>query len=305
MFANMSIRRSFMSVPMQLYVVGGVEILLPVIALIVLRRIHKYRIASVISGIGSYFLAANLLMSMVSMLLASVGLDQQFWLNHELISEIVNVILNVLLQNLTIYLVMKFVLKGNIRIYDAIALGVSYWLGNALMLSTSAVSYARIASMSSAGRLNEMVTESLSLESLQQYASDLETLGTSSFYIQMLAVFVLSIMTAVLCVFLFHAIKRKNKNFLFMSMGGHLVLLTLLNMCLVYGGNVWYIVANAVVAVVSILVFSRYWKWYKDQQAELIRKKQEYKQRLKTVTGNVVSVKPAEEGAQEELKEEE
>lgn len=286
-----------MSVPLQLYIIGGIEILVPVLALIFLRKAHKYRVSSVISGIGSYFLAANVLMSMVSMLLASVGLDQQFWQEHGVISEIVNVVLNVIFQNITLYLVMKFVLKGRIRIYDAIATGVSYWLINALMLSTSAVSYARIATMSAEGRLNEMVTETLSLEALEKHAADLQELGISSFYIQMIAVFILSVMTAVLCIFLFHAVKRNNKNFLWMAMGGHLVLLALLNFSLALGGNTWYMIANAVVLIVSVVVFIQYWKWYKAQQLDLLKRKQEYKQRLKAAGGNVVSVKAAENEA--------
>lgn len=288
-----------MSVSMQLYIIGGVEILLPILVLIFLRKAHKYRISSVISGIGSYFLATNILMGMFSMLMSSVGLTIDFWKSHETLYNIINMLLNVVLQNLTLYFVMKLVLKSQIRIYDAIAIGISYWLGNALMLSTSAVSYARIASMSAEGRLSEMVTESLSLESLQEYAAELDLNGISSFYLQMLAVFVLSIMTAVLCIFLFHAIKRKNKGFLWLAMGGHLVLLTLLNLSLTLGGNTWYLIANLMVAAISVTVFILYWKWYKAQQLDLLKKKQEYKQRLKAAGGNVVSVQPVAENTEE------
>ena len=38
----------------------------------------------------------------------------------------------------------------------------------------------------------------------------------------------------------------------------------------------------------------KYWKWYKEQQAELLRRKQEYAKYLKQTGGNVVSVKPSE-----------
>lgn len=280
-----------MSISLQLYVIGGVEILLPVMVLIFLRKTHKYRVSSVISGIGSYFLVTNILMGMFGMLMTSIGLTADFWQGHAVLYEVINLILNVSLQNLTLYLIMKFVLKGQIRIYDAIAIGISYWLGNALMLSISSVSYARIASMSAEGRLSEMVTDTLSLDALKQYASDLETYGISSFYIQMMAVFVLSIMTAVLCIFLFHAVKRKNKNFLFIAMGGHLVCLALINLSATFGGDFWYIVVNLIVAILSIVVFLRYWKWYREQQVDLLRKKQEYKQRLKATGGNVVDIK--------------
>ena len=161
-----------MSIATQLYIIGGIDILLPVITLIVLRRIHTYRISSVISGVGSYFIAANFLMGLVGMILSEVGITSEFWNNNPVIYEIVNGVLNAILQSATLFLVMRFVLKGNVKIYDAMALGVSYWLYNALMLSTSAISYARMAQLDAQGRLAEMVTESLPLETLQTYASD-------------------------------------------------------------------------------------------------------------------------------------
>ena len=37
----------------------------------------------------------------------------------------------------------------------------------------------------------------------------------------------------------------------------------------------------------------KYWKWYKEQQIELLRRKQEYAKYLKATGGNVVSVKPS------------
>ena len=84
-----------MSTSLQLYVIGGLEILIPVIALMVLRRAHKYRISTIICGIGGYFLAVNILMAFASMMLASIGMDQAFWEKHALLSEITNIILNV------------------------------------------------------------------------------------------------------------------------------------------------------------------------------------------------------------------
>lgn len=284
-----------MSISLQLYLIGGIEILVPVMFLILYRRSHKFRISSVISGIGSYFLASNILMGTFSMFMASAGLDQQFWTNHSFLSNIVNVLLNVVFSNITIFLVMKFVLKKKIRVYDAVAMGVSYWVAEALMLSTSSISYARIASMSAEGRLKEMVTESLPLDKLEEYASNLQTLGISSFYIQVLGIIVLSIISAVICVFLFHAVKRDNLKFLWMTMGVHLLILAMMNLSLAYGGDIPYIIANVVAAAIAIVIYMQYWKWYKGQQMELSRKRQEYKQRQKAATGNVISVKVSEE----------
>ena len=58
-------------------------------------------------------------------------------------------------------------------------------------------------------------------------------------------------------------------------------------------GNLWYCVACVAVLVISVAVFMKYWKWYKEQQIELLRRKQEYAKYLKATGGNVVSVKPS------------
>ena len=165
------------------------------------------------------------------------------------------------------------------------ALGVSYWLYNALMLSTSAISYARMAQLDAQGRLAEMVTESLPLETLQTYASDLNTLGISSFYIQMLGVLVLMFMSAALTLFLFLAVKRKDKRYLFITMGAHFVLLMILNLCLRFFGNIGYVIANFLVLGAAIFTLMQFMKWYRAQQAALLERKREYRERLKEMGG--------------------
>ncbi len=296
-----------MSISMQLYVIGALEILIPIIALMVLHKKHKFRFSSVISGIGCYFLAANLLTGTFIMFLSSLGLNESFWNNHPTIANMANVIIQVIFQNITIYLAMRYVLKKKVRIYDGLAIGISYWIYNALTYSTSTITYARIANLSAKGNLNSMVTEALSLETLEEYASAISKLGITSFYIQLLGMIVLACMTAVVCVFLFHALKRSNLKILFAAAGCNLVSYALLDLAYSLLGDLWYVVACFVVIIVSVIVFIQYWKWYKQQQAELLRKKQEYAKYLKAAGGNVVSVKPSEpeEAAEEETTKEE
>ena len=283
-----------MSYTMQLYVIGALEILIPIIALIVLRKKNKFRISSVVSGIGSYFFFFFVLTSTFIMFLSSLGVSQNFWISYPMIANVVNVVLQVIFQNITIFLVMKYVLKKRIRIYDGIALGISYWLYNAFTDSTSTITYARIANLASKDRLHEMVTESLPLETLEEYAAAISDMGISSFYIQLLGMIVLICMTAVVGVFLFHATKRNNLKIFFATMGANLALYTVLVLTYNMLGNLWYVIACVIVITISIVVFAQYWKWYKQQQAELLRKKQEYAKYLKQANGNVVSVKPSE-----------
>ena len=283
-----------MSVSMQLYIIGALEIIIPIVFLMWLHKKHKFRISSVISGIGCYFLAANLLTGTFIMFLSSLGLNERFWNNFPVIADIANVLIQVTFQNITIYLAMKYVLKKKVRIYDGIAIGVSYWIYNALTYSTSTITYARISNLSAKGALNTMVTESLPIETLEEYAASISKLGISSFYIQLLGMIVLSCLTAVVCVFLFHALKKGNLKIFFAALGGNLVLYLILNLVYSLLGNLWYCVACVAIIVISGVVFMKYWKWYKEQQAELLRRKQEYAKYLKQTGGNVVSVKPSE-----------
>ena len=82
------------------------------------------------------------------MFLSSLGLSENFWNTHPVIANIVNVTVQVIFQNITIYLAMKYVLKKRVRIYDGIAIGISYWIYNALTYATSTITYARIANLS-------------------------------------------------------------------------------------------------------------------------------------------------------------
>ena len=59
-----------------------------------------------------------------------------------------------------------------------------------------------------------------------------------------------------------------------------------------------------IIGVISIVVWRQYWKWYKAQQADLLRRRKEYQQYVKSANGNVVSVTRVE-SAEETHSEEE
>ena len=101
-------------------------------------------------------------------------------------------------------------------------------------------------------------------------------------------------------------IKEYNLKIFFAATGCNLIAYALLDLAYSLLGDLWYVVACFAVIIVSVIVFIQYWKWYKQQQAELIRKKQEYAKYLKAAGGNVVSVKPAdsEMSSEEEVSQE-
>lgn len=270
-----------MSVQLQLYLVAALDILVPVFFLILFRRAHKYRVSSIICGIAAYFLVTQILISMINTVFTLVGLDAAFWEGKPLLTEIVNVVLNAVLQTGVLYLLMRFALKKKISVYDSIVLGLSYWLGSAMMLAISAVSYGQVSYMYEHGRLQEMVSEALPLSELEKYAQELSQNGASSFFIQLFGIYVLMLVSATICLFLYLAIKQNKLYYLWICMGAYFAALLCLNLSMFYGGNLAYIIANVVMALISLVVFLKFFAWYRERQLALLEKKQAYKESLK------------------------
>ena len=103
---------------------------------------------------------------------------------------------------------------------------------------------------------------------------------------------------ATTCVFIFHALKRKNLKILSIVVVCYLIIYTAIEVAYFTSRTnnslAIMLIVFLVAAIISVTVFMKYWKWYKQQQAELLRKKQEYAKYLKQANGNVVSVKPSE-----------
>ena len=270
-----------MSVATQLYIIGGINILLPVIALVILRRLHTYRISSIICGIGSYFIAANFLMGLVGMILSEIGITSEFWNDNPIASIITQGALSAVLQSFILFIVLRFVLKGNVKIYDAMALGTSYWLYNALTFSYGSISYARAVQMSAQGRLAEMVTESTPIEIWERAISDVETLGIGSFYTTTFNIFVLMCASAALTLFLFLALKRRDKRYLFITMGATFVMLMVMNLAQHFAGSTGFIIANFIVLIASIITLVKFMQWYRAQQEALRERRREYREYIK------------------------
>ena len=95
-----------------LYVICGLEILLPVVALIVLSRFHKFRFTAVIAGIAGYFVVTNILIPLFAMMLGAIGMDDLFWAAHEMGSNILNLVLNAVFHDIALYLLLKLTLMN-------------------------------------------------------------------------------------------------------------------------------------------------------------------------------------------------
>ena len=266
----------------QLYIAAGLFILVPVVCLVILHFIHRYRFTAVIGGVAAYFVATQLLIPLISMMMATIGLGEEFWLSHRFGSEVMNVFLNSILHDLMLFLILKFTLKNRSRVYDAAAMGISFWLADSLRYALSTSTYARVYQMYQAGRLSEMVTETATMESLESAVNDIVSAGVGAYYVQLFSIFSLTALSVALCLFFYLSVKRKTGAFLLMGMGAHLLLLLAVDLALYFGGSAWYITVNAIVLVLSCIVIWRFMAWYREQQRALAQKKKAYKQSLKS-----------------------
>ena len=267
-----------------LYIVAGLDILIPMMALVILYIRHKFRLTSLLGGIAAYFFTCEIFIPGFTVIMSAIGLSEAFWAEHAILAEIINVVLNVLIGDLALYLILRFTLKNRSRLYDAMALGISYWLYSALRLSISALGYGRLALMAEQGRLSEMVTDNLSLERLQELANELSAAGISSFYVQLVGIAAMTILTATIMLFLYYALKRSDVKVLFMSIGVHFVLMLAVNTALYLKGDLAYVIACVIASAIAAYFFYRFMQWYREQQRELAQRRKAYKEGLKSTS---------------------
>lgn len=274
-----------MNIAVQLYIIAGLEALVPVFLLIILRMRHRYRFSSVVAGIATYFIAITILQGSFTTTLSYFGMDDAFWAKHGLAMQLVDIITNVLFQNVVMFLIMRFALKNHFRLYDAMAVGISYWFGDGFMMASSAVSYGRLAYLAGKGRISEMVTDSIDETTLQGYYDSLmQPHGLPSFYMQMLNLFVMLAVTVCLAILLYMLIKKKKPKYFLIALGAHAAVLAIIGLSQYFSNYnyVLYGVENLVILAAALAFLAKYMQWYHEQQAALIEKRKAYKLGLKT-----------------------
>ncbi len=265
----------------QLYLISFLEILLPIVALIVLMKFHKYRFAAIIGGIAAYFLATSIVMPLITMMLSVMGMNELYWQVHDNAYQIINIVLNTILQDVALYFLLKFTLKNRARIYDAMALGISYWLSDGFRYAMSNVTYARVYQMSEAGRLSEMLGEGVTMEMLQSAVNDVNASGIGVYYIQFAALISMIMVSIALCLFLYLAVKRKSWKILLMTFGIHFAAMVLVNLPLLWNHYEYYAVAAGSALIAACVLIWRFMVWYREKQRALAYRRRNYQESQK------------------------
>lgn len=265
-----------------LYVIGALYLLIPISALIILRIRHKYRIASIITGIAGFFLSMRVLMTVVNVIFTLLGVTRDFWSAHPVLNEAMNIVLNVVFQNIVLYFLMKLVLKSRLSLYDSMAMGISFCLGNCFIEGYYSIYLIRILKSHEAGILDRLASDALPLEKLQETVDEALSFGMGHYYLQLFAALTVVCLSAVLCMLLYHALKKPDQRFIYLACGIHAICLVLIDLSMLSSGNLLYFLANLTALLIAGAIFVLYKKWYRQQQIELARKKREYRQSLKS-----------------------
>ena len=268
----------------QLYILAALYVLLPVAALVLLRLRHKFRLTSVIGGVAGFFLAMRILMTVLNMLLTALGVTTEFWESHETLNRILNILVNALFQNLSLYLILKYVLKSRMSLYDGMAMGISFCLGNCFIQGYYFVYASRLYQSYQAGTLANLASEALPLESLQATVDEIIGVGLFHYYFQVLNAAVIIFLSMVLGMLLYHGLKKPDQRFLPLALGLQILALGLVEIGVSLPWIGFYPLADLLVAGITCFIFLKYMTWYRQQQRDLAAKKKAYRESLKTTS---------------------
>lgn len=266
----------------QMYVIVILDILIPIIGLVVLRRWKKYSWTAVFVGIACYFLVTQILLSLMNLLFSAFGFTEEFWNSHVLLNEILNMLFNVAFMQLSLYLAMRYTMKHRLTLYDAMAAGISYYLGNGFMQAYYGFYSIRLLELDRDGLLSEVATEDMPLETLEQSVQSLYDNGLAVFYVQMAALLVMTFLAMTVCMYLYYAIKKPDGKVAVFSIVIHYALMLTADLALELGNVWWYLAAVLMVLCISIGLYVHFRRWYRRQQLEYARRLKAYKEHIKT-----------------------
>ena len=275
------------TIPVFLYIFAFILLTLPLAALFFIKRKYNFAfLRCLISGIAGYFLISSLLiplvMSMLTALLSSGVSATEYWEPHHAAFLLTYSAITALLQAPLLYLVLKFVLHGNFRIYDCMAIGICYYYVPCMKLALSNVSYARVAIAYNKGTLESLVSDSVSLETLESSVADIQEGSLFIFGAQTINQIFLALSGVVILILLFHAVKTKKILFLLYAMLTIFGYLCVINFVEYFFGQIPVVIAIFLMIAGAVFFIWAYFRWYRGQQAELLRQRREYKEKMKS-----------------------
>ena len=262
-----------------LYVAGVLEITIPLFALYFLYRRHRYSISSLFFGILIYFASTKVLIPGITSLIGAFPgaleyLESQFYL-LVLILSVITALFQLPIQ----YLAVRFTRKGKCTIYDTLAMGLAYWLPAIFSNSATMISQGSLSRTVNSGKIEELVTETITIDQVEGLVQQIRSLNFFTVQVQMITQLFMVVINVALVLLVYHSVKRKKIWVLYVGIGINIAYLISVNYVEKWLG---YWPSNAVFLIIAagaVYFIARYMKWYKIQQAQLLQKKKEYKER--------------------------
>ena len=262
-----------------LYVAGVLEITIPLFALYFLYRRHRYSISSLFFGILIYFASTKVLIPGITSLIGAFPgaleyLESQFYL-LVLILSVITALFQLPIQ----YLAVRFTRKGKWTIYDTLAMGLAYWLPAIFSNSATMISQGSLSRTVNSGKIEELVTETITIDQVEGLVQQIRSLKLFTVQFHIITQLFIGVNKVALVLLVYHSVKRKKIWVLYVGIGINIAYLISVNYVEKWLG---YWPSNAVFLIIAagaVYFIARYMKWYKIQQAQLLQKKKEYKER--------------------------
>ena len=264
-----------------LNVFGALEVLLPLLFLYFLRRYKKYSISSVICGLALYFIITYMLSnSIFTILRASFG--EMYFIDHPLLGIVLDSVITALAFCPLAYLLVSRVRRGKWNLYDTIALATGYWLIPQLMGGAMEISTASLLQRANRGTLEELASEAYPLELLHALVDGVRELSplivTLEHITSLLSQWIVLMVMVSLCVSIFYIVKRKRKKLLYVLILVHFVMIMIINCSSTFLTTWVSLLPILAVGLISAWYLYRFFRFYRSQQADLIRRRKEFKE---------------------------
>ena len=194
-------------------------------------------------------------------------------------------LLTAFFQFMLFFLLYRFVLKKKFRIYESMALAFSYRLFSCMTSAMSFASYARVAVLFNKGRLDELISETLSKELLEEYVSQMQEGFFSVCLAQFFSSLVLLLFLLLSLLMLYKAVKGKKKLDYLYAFLLLLCPLLFINFSELFFGRTAAICVILLLTAGGMMLLLLYLRWYKGEQLRYARQMKEYKDYLKEKHG--------------------
>ena len=265
-----------------LNVFGIIELMLPLFFLFFLHRRHPFKFSSIICGLAAYFIVNYLVINNIYTIVRVATGNESIFLEKPLLGLGLEAILAAFIMPPLAYFIIKNIRRGKWSLYDTIAMAISYWALPLILDSALQVSSASILQKANKGTLDTLVSEDYPIEMLNSLVESINETSPFMLTVERL----ISVLTQIIvlsCILstmllVFYAVKRRKKLCLWLAMIVYFLVICLINGSNHYLGEWYSLIVIAAVGAASIYFVYRFFQYYRSQQIELIKKRQQHKE---------------------------